>query len=133
MAIPDDTIHPAELIGRKILIVDDEKGLRLGTKRLLEKEGFEVVAAENGTEGIAFGTSTEFDAAIIDMKMPDFDGITVLKEIIKKYPNTVCFIATAYASYETAIESTRVGAFSYIPKPFSPEELQNIDEIVSAD
>jgi len=108
---------------QKILIVDDEKGLRLGTKRLLEKEGFEVVAAENGTEGIAFGTSTEFDAAIIDMKMPDFDGITVLKEIIKKFPNTVCFIATAYASYETAIESTRVGAFSYIPKPFSPEEL----------
>jgi two-component system, OmpR family, phosphate regulon sensor histidine kinase PhoR len=108
---------------QKILIVDDEKGLRLGTKRLLEKEGFDVVAAENGTEGIAFGTSTEFDAAIIDMKMPDFDGITVLKEIIKKYPNTVCFIATAYASYETAIESTRVGAFSYIPKPFSPEEL----------
>jgi two-component system, OmpR family, phosphate regulon sensor histidine kinase PhoR len=108
---------------QKILIVDDEKGLRLGTKRLLEKEGFEVVAAENGTEGIALGTSTEFDAAIIDMKMPDFDGIMVLKEIIKKYPNTVCFIATAYASYETAIESTRVGAFSYIPKPFSPDEL----------
>jgi two-component system, OmpR family, phosphate regulon sensor histidine kinase PhoR len=108
---------------QKILIVDDEKGLRLGTKRLLEKEGFEVVAAENGTEGIAFGTSTEFDAAIIDMKMPDFDGIMVLKSIIKKYPNTVCFIATAYASYDTAIESTREGAFSYIPKPFSPEEL----------
>ena len=112
-----------DLQKQKILIVDDEKGLRLGTKRLLEKEGFEVVAAENGTEGIAFGTSIEFDAAIIDMKMPDFDGITVLKEIIKKYPNTVCFIATAYASYETAIESTRVGAFSYIPKPFTPEEL----------
>ncbi|MDR3667310.1 MAG: response regulator [Ignavibacteriaceae bacterium] len=108
---------------QKILIVDDEKGLRLGTKRLLEKEGFEVVAAENGTEGIAFGTSIEFDAAIIDMKMPDFDGIMVLKEIIKKYPNTACFIATAYASYDTAIESARVGAFSYIPKPFSPEEL----------
>ena len=108
---------------KKILIVDDEKGLRLGAKRLLENEGFEVVAAENGTEGIALGTSTEFDAAIIDMKMPDFDGIMVLKEIIRKYPNTVCFIATAYASYDTAIESARVGAFSYIPKPFSPEEL----------
>src|ERR1035438_10528941 len=94
---------------QRILIVDDEKGLRLGTKRLLEKEGFEVVAAENGTEGIAFGTSTEFDAAIIDMKIPDFDGITVLKEIIKKYPNTVCFIATAYASYDTRSEERRVG------------------------
>jgi PAS domain S-box-containing protein len=112
-----------DLPRQKILIVDDEKGLRLGTKRLLEKEGFDVVTAENGTEGIALGTSTEFDAAIIDMKMPDFDGILVLKEIIKKYPNTICFIATAFASYDTAIEATRVGAFSYIPKPFSPEEL----------
>jgi two-component system, OmpR family, phosphate regulon sensor histidine kinase PhoR len=112
-----------DLLKQKILIVDDEKGLRLGTKRLLEKEGFDVVTAENGTEGIALGTSTEFDAAIIDMKMPDFDGILVLKEIIKKFPHTVCFIATAYASYDTAIEATRVGAFSYIPKPFSPDEL----------
>ena len=112
-----------DLPKQKILIVDDEKGLRLGTKRLLEKEGFDVVTAENGTEGIALGTSTEFDAAIIDMKMPDFDGILVLKEIIKKFPHTVCFIATAYASYDTAIEATRVGAFSYIPKPFSPDEL----------
>jgi PAS domain S-box-containing protein len=108
---------------KRILIVDDERGLRLGTKRLLEKEGFEVLTAENGTQGIELGTSSEFDAAIIDMKMPDFDGIQVLKEIIKKYPNTVCFIATAYASYDTAIESTRFGAYSYIPKPFSPEEL----------
>jgi PAS domain S-box-containing protein len=112
-----------DLPKQKILIVDDEKGLRLGTKRLLEKEGFDVVTAENGTEGIALGTSTEFDGAIIDMKMPDFDGILVLKEIIKKFPHTVCFIATAYASYDTAIEATRVGAFSYIPKPFSPDEL----------
>jgi PAS domain S-box-containing protein len=108
---------------KKILIVDDEKNLRLGTKRLLEKEGFEVVTAENGTEGIEFGIATEFDIAIIDMKMPDYDGIQVLKAIIKRFPNTVCFIATAFASYDTAIEATRVGAFSYIPKPFSPEEL----------
>jgi PAS domain S-box-containing protein len=108
---------------KRILIVDDEKGLRLGTKRLLEKEGFDVVAAENGAEGIELGIATEFDVAIIDMKMPDYDGIQVLKAIIKTHPNTVCFIATAYASYDTAIESTRVGAFSYIPKPFSPEEL----------
>jgi PAS domain S-box-containing protein len=57
------------------------------------------------------------------MKMPDIDGLEVLREIKKKNPNTVCFIATAYASYETAIESTRLGAYSYIPKPFTPEEL----------
>ncbi|MDP3150998.1 MAG: ATP-binding protein [Ignavibacteria bacterium] len=107
----------------KILIIDDEKGLRLGTKRLLELEGYFVDTAENGTEGIALGTKSEYDLALIDLKMPDKDGIEVLTEISKVYPNTVCFITTAYASYETAIESTKIGAFSYIPKPFLPEEL----------
>lgn len=106
-----------------VLIVDDEKGLRFGAKRLLTGEGYEVTVAENGTEGIKYGTSEEFDLAIIDLKMPDIDGLEVLKKIRDKYPNTVCFIATAYASYETAIESTKIGAQSYIPKPFTPEEL----------
>lgn len=107
----------------KVLIVDDEKGIRVGTKRLLDMEGYDVKTAENGTEGINSGTREEFDIAIIDLKMPDIDGIQVLKEIKKVYPDTICFIATAFASYETAIESARVGAHSYIPKPFTPEEL----------
>ena len=107
----------------KILIVDDEKGLRTGTKRLLENEGYLVECAENGTIGIKAGTSEEFDIAVIDLKMPDVDGIRVMKEILKVHPETICIIATAYASYETAIESTKYGAFSYIPKPFEPDEL----------
>ncbi len=107
----------------KILIVDDEKGLRIGTQRLLESEGFYVESAENGTDGISLGTQKEFDLAIIDLKMPDIDGLEVLQTIKKDKPNTVCFIATAFASYDTAIEATRIGAYSYIPKPFTPEEL----------
>ncbi|WP_337872222.1 response regulator, partial [Ignavibacterium sp.] len=107
----------------KILIVDDEKGLRTGVQRLLEMEGYKVDAAENGNEGIKLGTSKEYDIAVIDLKMPDIEGIEVLKKIKQKFPNTVCFIATAYASYDTAIEATKLGAQSYIPKPFTPEEL----------
>lgn len=107
----------------KVLIVDDEKGLRIGAQRLLTSENYDVITAENGTEGIKFGTEKEFDLAVIDLKMPDVDGIEVLKRIREKYPNTICFIATAYASYDTAVEATRIGAHSYIPKPFSPEEL----------
>ncbi len=106
-----------------ILIIDDEKGLRYGTQRLLEDEGYSVDTAENGEEGIRLGTSKEFDVALIDLKMPDIDGMDVLKEIITVHPNTICFIATAYASYDTAIQATRLGAFGYIPKPFTPEEL----------
>ncbi len=106
-----------------ILIIDDEKGLRFGTQRLLEDEGYTVESAENGEEGIRLGTSKEFDVALIDLKMPDIDGMDVLKEIISAHPNTICFMATAYASYDTAIQATRLGAFGYIPKPFTPEEL----------
>jgi two-component system, OmpR family, phosphate regulon sensor histidine kinase PhoR len=113
----------------KVLVVDDEKALRTGVKRLLAMENYEVSIAENGTEGIKLGTETEFDLAVIDLKMPDVDGIEVLKRIKEKFSNTVCFIATAYASYETAVEATRFGAHSYIPKPFTPEELiQNLRE-----
>ncbi len=107
----------------RVLIVDDEKGLRIGTQRLLEMEGYSVETAENGTEGIEKGTKNDFDLAVIDLKMPDIDGLQVLTEIKKVRPNTVCLIATAYASYETAIESTRIGAYGYIPKPFTPDEL----------
>jgi PAS domain S-box-containing protein len=107
----------------KILIVDDEKGIRTGTKRLLESEGYTVTTAENGTQGIEYGTGEDYDIAIIDLKMPDHDGIEVLKKIKEKYPNTICLIATAYASYDTAIESTRLGAYSYIPKPFTPDDM----------
>ncbi|MBU1096081.1 MAG: hybrid sensor histidine kinase/response regulator [Ignavibacteriae bacterium HGW-Ignavibacteriae-2] len=107
----------------RILIVDDERGLREGSKRLLEGEGYLVDTAENGTEGISLGVKNDYDIAVIDLKMPDIEGLEVLQEIKKQRPNTICFIATAFASYETAVESTRLGAFSYIPKPFTPEEL----------
>ncbi|MCE1164417.1 MAG: ATP-binding protein [Bacteroidetes bacterium] len=107
----------------KVIIIDDEKGLRIGTQRLLQSENFDVDTAENGMTGIEMATGFEYDLAIIDLKMPDIDGISVLKEIKKAHPNTICFIATAYASYDTAIEATKLGAFTYIPKPFTPEEL----------
>lgn len=106
-----------------ILIIDDEKGLREGSKRLLMNEGYIVDTAENGATGILLVKDNEYDLVIIDLKMPDIDGLDVLTEIKRLRPNSVCFIATAYASYETAVESTRLGAYSYIPKPFTPEEL----------
>ncbi len=107
----------------KVLIVDDEKGLRIGTQRLLQSENYDVETADCGMLGIKMGTENDYDLAILDLKMPDIDGISVLKEIKKARPNTICFIATAYASYDTAIEATKLGAFTYIPKPFTPDEL----------
>lgn len=107
----------------KILIVEDERGLRIGTEKLLTRNGFSVVTAENGTEGIQKGINNDFDLALIDLKMPDIDGLEVLKNIKSHKPSTVCFIVTAYASYDTAIEATRLGAFNYILKPFTSEDI----------
>ena len=107
----------------KILIVEDERGLRLGTQKLLSRKGYIVETAENGNEGITKSHESDFDLALIDLKMPDIDGLEVLREIKTTKPTTVCFIVTAYASYETAIEATRLGAFNYILKPFTPEDL----------
>lgn len=107
----------------KILIIDDEKGLRIGTQRLLEEEGYDVDSADCGKTGIQLGTNEEFDVAIIDLKMPDIDGLDVLKSIKAVHLNTVCYITTAFASYDTAIQATHLGAFGYIPKPFTPDEL----------
>ncbi|MBK7106761.1 MAG: response regulator [Ignavibacteriae bacterium] len=107
----------------KILFIDDEKGLRLGTEKLLKKKRFDVVCAENGEKGIQLGTQFEFDVVLIDLNMPDINGLSVLKQLISLKPNTVYFIVTAYGSYESAIEATRLGAYNYFLKPFTPHEL----------
>lgn len=107
----------------KVLVVDDEDALRMGVRRLLELEDFIVKEAENGTKGIELGTTEDFDIAIIDLKMPDIGGIEVLKAIREKKPHTICFMATAFASYETAIQAIKLGADGYILKPFTADEF----------
>ena len=80
--------------------------------------------AENGKEGIQKGTAFEYDIYFIDLKIPDYDGEKILKEIKEKYPESICVIMTAYATIDTAINTTRLGAYQYIAKPFPPDELQ---------
>lgn len=109
----------------KILVIDDEDALRNGVKRLLQSEGYIVDTAENGLDGIKLGLEKEYDIALIDMKMPDIDGIEVMTQLRKAKPNLICFIVTAFASYDTAILSIKKGADGYIPKPFTPDELLN--------
>ncbi len=108
----------------KILVVDDELGMREGIRRILEMYGHNVDTASNGTEGIEKGIANEYDLYFIDLRMPDVEGTQVLREIKLVYPEAICVIVTAYASIETAVETTRLGAYQYIPKPFEPDELQ---------
>ena len=109
----------------KILVVDDELGMREGIQRLLEIQGHQVDTAETGRQGIDLGTETEYDLYLLDLKIGDIDGTEVLRNIKLVYPEAICVIITAYASIDTAVETTRLGAYHYIAKPFPPEELQH--------
>ncbi len=100
--------------------------MRQGIKRILELQGFEVDTAQNGSEGIELGVAQEYDLYFIDLKMPDLDGTEVLRSIKLAYPEAICIIVTAFASIDSAVTTTQMGAYRYIPKPFEPDELLHI-------
>jgi PAS domain S-box-containing protein len=107
----------------RLLVVDDELGMREGIRRIFRLEGYDVTVAENGSDGIAIGSEREFDVALIDLKMPDMDGLTVLRRLRERFPDTEYMIITAFAGIDTAVEATKHGAYTYIPKPFTPDQI----------
>ncbi|MBN1478739.1 response regulator [candidate division KSB1 bacterium] len=113
----------------KILVVDDELGMREGMRRILEMQNLQVDTADNGTQGVEMGVAYEYDLYFIDLKMPDLDGTEVLRSIKLAYPDAICIVATAFASIDSAVTTTQLGAYRYIPKPFDPDELVHIVKI----
>src|SRR3990167_8457151 len=107
----------------KILIVDDEKLMRVSLEDKLTKEGYAVTSLSNAVEGVKTLQSTNFDAVLTDLRLPKMDGIDFLKEIKKASPETVVVIMTAYGSIENAVTAMKEGAYDYVTKPFSLEEL----------
>ena len=107
----------------KILVVDDEKLMRMSIDDKLVKEGYAVTSLSNASEGIKLLQSTNFDAVITDLRLPKIDGIDFLREIKKSSPDTVVIIMTAYGSIENAVVAMKEGAYDYVTKPFSLEEL----------
>jgi len=106
-----------------LLVVDDELGMREGIRRILTLEGYSVTVAENGSEGFAKGSEREYDVVLLDLKMPDIDGLTVLRKLKVVYPDTEYIIITAFAGIDSAVEATKHGAYTYIPKPFTPDQI----------
>ncbi len=110
----------------RIIVMDDEESIRLGCEKVLTREGFEVVVAADGSSGWEMLQEDEFDLALIDLKMPGIDGMNILKLMGENLPDVVAIVITGYASYETAVETVKLGAYDYIPKPFTPDELRNV-------
>ena len=106
-----------------ILIVDDEPNYQIVLAEILKDEGYEVFTANSGLAGLPIVYSTDLDLVLSDMKMPGMDGIGFLAKI-KEYNKTLpVILITAYAEVEKAVEAMRLGAFTYLAKPFSNEQL----------
>jgi len=110
----------------KILVVDDERGMREFLTIMLQKEGHDVASASNGKEAVSLIGQQTFDIVITDLKMPQLDGIGVLRTVKESAPETVVIMITAYASAETAVDAMKQGAYDYITKPFKIEEIKLI-------
>ncbi len=107
----------------KILLVDDEKTMVKYLSRRLIKRGFDVSVAYSGLSALEEIKKIDFDLVLLDVLMPEMDGIETLKEIKKIKPETEVIMLTGHASVEVGIEGMKSGAFNYIMKPFDPDEL----------
>jgi DNA-binding NtrC family response regulator len=118
----------------RILVVDDEAPMRESLKDWLMEEGYEVGLAASGKEAVAMALEKGWDVILLDLKMPDIDGIETLKRLKGKEVNTEAAILmmTAYATVDTAVQAMKEGAFDYLVKPFSPDEVEmQIKKIVA--
>ncbi len=126
----------------QILVVDDEPGIRSGINRILTsftvgfpfmEEDFDFVLtdAATGEEAIELLGRQAFDIVLLDNKLPGMDGIEVLAYIKKHKYDVAVMMITSYASLDLAIKATRDGAYNFMPKPFTPQELRSSIENVS--
>ena len=110
--------------GVRALVVDDEFGIREGCRRILTEEGFQVTTASDGLEALEiFEKEPHYSFALVDLLMPRLGGLELIKRLRAMEPDLLLIIITAHATIDTAVEGTKQGAYSYIPKPFTPEEL----------
>ena len=107
----------------KILVVDDEKLKRMTLRDDLRESNYDTIAVESPLIGLQLLQQEAFDVLVTDLRMPQMHGIDFLKRVKKEHPHITVIVMTAYASVETAVEALRFGAYNYIKKPFSSEEL----------
>ncbi len=107
----------------KVLVIDDEEISRISCERILTRIGIETTKTASGREGLDLLMRNPYDLVLVDLKMPEMDGMEVARRIRNYDPNIVTIIITGYATIETAVTAIKEGAYDYLPKPFTPDEL----------
>jgi len=110
----------------RIMVLDDDQGMREFMEIMLTKEGYDVTSADEPSKAINLCRKIDFDLVITDLRMPKIDGIEFLKTIKDHRPETIVILITAYASGETAVNAMKEGAYDYVEKGGSIEELKKV-------
>jgi len=110
----------------KILVVDDEEVVRLSHIRTLASIHCNVEVVRDGKEALQVMEQRPADVVLLDLRMPGMDGMSVLKMIKQKWPDTEVVIITGYPTVETAKEAVRLGAYDYLAKPVGPDDVINV-------
>ena len=110
----------------RILVVDDEEVVCRAVARILDGKGHAVETVTDGTEGLRRVEAGAYDLVILDIMMPDVSGLDILQRVKETHPDTDVIMITGLSQIETAVQSMKLGAFDYIPKPFTPEELVDL-------
>jgi DNA-binding NtrC family response regulator len=114
-----------------ILVVDDELSIRESLSGWLEQDGYKVETAADGPTALAMVRENHFDIMLLDVKMPKMSGITVLKQLKERDPDTAVVLMTAHGAIQDAVEAMKLGAYDYLLKPFELEELSlTIEKLV---
>jgi DNA-binding NtrC family response regulator len=108
----------------RILIIDDEKSIRKTISISLEAEGYYVDSAENGTEGLEKITSLDFNVLLLDLRLPDMNGMEILQQAFNDGNDMVVIVITAHGSIDSAVEAVKSGAFHYVTKPIDHENMK---------
>ena len=107
----------------RILIIDDEKAIRQGCAMSLGEMGHQVEAAETGRRGLEMLQTGEWDLTLLDMRLPDLDGMEILRQVMSTRPQEYIIVMTGYSTVQNAVEALKLGAFDYLTKPFTDDEL----------
>ena len=107
-----------------VLIVDDEEAMRDSMGQTLSREGYAVKTVASGRSGLNHFNKETYELVFLDLRLPDGDGLALLRQMKEASPETPVIVITAYGSIETAVEAIKLGAFEFLVKPFTPEELR---------
>lgn len=113
-------------MGKNVLIVDDEKVVRITLTDILEKEGYDVESVDRGRLALERIANKEYNVVLLDVILPDMNGIEILGEIKRKSPASHVIIITGFGVIEDAVRAVKFGAYDYICKPFKKDEIQSI-------